>query len=71
MLVNVKVAIALQIEIEGAVAGEQLQHVIEEANAGRNLVSTLALDRQGDGDARFGSVALESRAAHCCAGFEV
>ena len=35
VLVDIEIAVALEFEIECAVAGEQLQHVIEEANAGR------------------------------------
>jgi hypothetical protein len=34
VLIHIEIAIALQFKIEGAVAGEQLQHVVEEANAG-------------------------------------
>ena len=71
VLVDVEIAIAHQLKIESAMPREQLQHVIEEANAGGNLVSAATFDGQCECDARFGRVALESRAALCCTSFEV
>ena len=46
VLIHIEIAVALQLQIEGAVPRKQLQHVIEEANAGRDLVPALAFDRQ-------------------------
>ena len=45
VLVHVEVARGLERQVEAAVLGEQLQHVIEEADAGRDLVAAAALDR--------------------------
>jgi hypothetical protein len=45
------------------VAREQLQHVIEEADAGEDCVAPLAFDRQLDGDARFRRVAFKDDGA--------
>ena len=58
MLVHIEIAGALQLQIESAVPREQLQHVIEEANAGGDLVLAFAFDRQPDGDARLGRYAV-------------
>src|SRR2546428_10918809 len=38
MLVDVEVAFGFQLEVEAAVPGEQLEHMIEEADAGGDLV---------------------------------
>ena len=43
VLIDVEIAVAFEFEIECAVAGEQLQHVIEEANAGGDLVLAAGL----------------------------
>ena len=59
VLVHVEIAVALEFEIECAVAREQLQHVIEEADAGGDLVLAAAFDRELDRDARLGGVALK------------
>ena len=43
VLIDVQVAIGAQGEVESAVPGEQLEHVIEEADAGGDLVLAAAL----------------------------
>src|SRR5579863_248004 len=60
MLIDIEVSVAFEREIEGAVAREELQHVIEEADTGCDLVSALAFDGETDRDARLGGVALEA-----------
>ena len=47
VLIDVEVALGLQFQIEAAVLGEQLQHVIKKPDAGRDLVRALPvqLDR--------------------------
>ena len=57
VLVDVEIALTRELEIEAAVAREQLEHVIEEANAGRDLVFAGALDGERQIDLRLGSVA--------------
>jgi hypothetical protein len=44
-------------------ASEELQHVVEEANTGRNFVLSAPFDSEMDGDARFGGVALDDGGA--------
>src|SRR6202008_4018862 len=63
VLVHVEIAVALELEIEGSVAREEFQHVIEEANPGRDLVLALAFDCELDRDAGLRRVALETRSA--------
>ena len=46
VLVDVEIAGRLQRQIEAAVAREQLQHVIEETDAGADVVAAAAVDRQ-------------------------
>ena len=38
VLIDIEIAVALQFEVEAAVASEELEHVIEETDAGRDLV---------------------------------
>jgi hypothetical protein len=63
VLIHIEVAVAFEFEIEGAVACEQLQHVIEEANAGGDFVLPAAFNGEFDGDARLGGVASETGGA--------
>ena len=46
VLVHVQVAACRDLQVETAVAGEKLEHVIEEANAGGNLVAPAAVQVQ-------------------------
>ena len=54
VLVHVEVAFDLEGEVEAAVAGEELQHVIEEADAGGDGVASLPVDEEGKGDVGLG-----------------
>src|ERR1035437_9933270 len=64
VLVHVEIALGLQGEVEAAVLGEQLQHVVEEANAGRDVIASAALDFQGAGDACLFGIALNGGGSH-------
>src|SRR4051812_28618058 len=64
MLIDVEVPLDLQRQIEGAVPGEELEHVIEEADAGADVVTPASFDRQLQADRRFARVAFDQRAAH-------
>ena len=61
MLIDVEIALRLQREIEAAVAREQLQHVIEEADAGADVVPALPVDRQPPLDLRLRRTSIERR----------
>jgi hypothetical protein len=45
VLVDIEVALGFELEIEATVMGEEFQHVIEETDPSRNLVSTAAFNR--------------------------
>ena len=53
VLIDIEIAFGCELEIEAAVFGEELQHVIEEADAGRNLVASAAFDAEFAADLRF------------------
>ena len=60
VLIDVEVAIGIELEIEAAVFGEQFEHVVEEADAGRDFVAAAAFD---------GTACRESGFPWCCAGW--
>ena len=64
MEVDVEVALRAHMEIEQAVPGELVQHVVEEADPGCDIGRAGAVEVDGDGDARFLGVALHGGAAH-------
>src|SRR3974390_31563 len=66
MLVDIKVARRLQLQIECAVASNQLHHVVEEAYAGADLRAAVPLDRQRHTNVRFVGLAVELRPPHAC-----
>ena len=64
VLIDVEIAIGFEGEVEASVFGEQLQHVVEETDAGGDVVAAAAFDFQGAGDARFFGVALDVGGSH-------
>ena len=64
MLVHVQIALGAQFQVEAAVFGEQLQHVIEETDAGRDFIGPAPLDAQPSGNARFLGIAADGRVPH-------
>jgi uncharacterized 2Fe-2S/4Fe-4S cluster protein (DUF4445 family) len=64
MLVHVQVAFGVELQIEAAMLGEQLQHVIEEADAGGDLVAAAAFDLERAADLRLFGVALDGGSSH-------
>jgi PHP family Zn ribbon phosphoesterase len=63
MLINVQITFGFEIQIEAAVPRKKLQHVIEEANARRDLVRAGAVQIQAGADIGFGRVAVQSGGA--------
>jgi hypothetical protein len=53
MLIDIKVAGGMQREIETAVLGEQLKHMVEEADAGAHVIAAFTFDLEGAADLRF------------------
>ena len=61
MLIDVEVAGGLHLEIEAAMARDEIQHVIEKADAGAVVVAALAVERQRDLDLRFRRAPIDYR----------
>ena len=59
-----EVAAGTQAEVEAAVAGELLQHVVEHADAGFHVAVAAALEPEGDIDLGFLGPALDRALAH-------
>ena len=59
--IHIGIAFAGEFQIEIPVPGEQLQHVVQKAAAGLHRVFPLAIQFQGERDARFRRVTL-----NCC-----
>jgi hypothetical protein len=53
VLIDIEVTGGMQSEIEPAVLGEQLEHMVEEADAGPHVVTALPFDLEGAVDLRF------------------
>lgn len=62
--IDVQIALRLDLEVDHAVAGDLVEHVIEEADAGRQLGRAAAVEIDLDSDFRFEGVALNFGAAH-------
>src|SRR5579872_1501597 len=59
VLIHVKIAARAKVEIESAVTGEKLQHVIEKADAGGNSVTPAAIEVQSNLNVRLRRRAME------------
>ena len=64
VLVHVEIAIGVELQVEAAVLGEELQHVIQEADAGGDLVAAAAFDFERAADSRLLGVALDGGGSH-------
>ena len=64
MLVDVEIPVRLQREIERAMARDELEHVIEEPDAGRDVVAPLALDGELQANGGLARLPVDQRAPH-------
>src|SRR3546814_13191080 len=64
MLVDVEIALGGDLQVDQRMARKLLQHVIEKADTGRNLVHPGAVEVQLDQDLRFGRIASDGGGAH-------
>ena len=53
VIVNVQIALAFNRQIKQSVAREQVEHVIEKADAGVDCARTAAVEIERDGDVGF------------------
>ena len=63
VLVHIQIAARSELEIETAVPCEEFQHVVEEADAGRDAVSPAPVEREPDVNVCFGGLAANGRSA--------
>src|SRR5690606_35822942 len=61
VVVDSQVSLRLHLQVEKTVPRPQLQHVVEEGNAGRNLRPAGAVEIQPQADARFARRAFDHR----------
>ncbi len=66
VLVHVEIAADGEIEIEGAVAGDLLEHVIEETNAGGDAGFSAAVEIEAQADIGFLGFAAQRGFSHNC-----
>src|SRR4051794_32484111 len=64
MLVDIEVATSFEFEIKSAVFCEQFEHVVEEANSGRDFVSPRAIQPQMTSDLRLFRISLDFCLSH-------
>src|SRR5262249_59410450 len=64
MLIDVEVAGRGDLEVEGPMAREQLEHVVEKANPRSHAVAAAAVESELQGDLRLSGPAIDQRAAH-------
>src|SRR6185436_995117 len=64
MLIYVEIAGRLDLQIETAVPGEELEHVVEEPDSCRDLVAPSAFETDCQGDLRLGRLPIDYRAPH-------
>ena len=59
VLIDVEIAVRLDAQIEAAVTREELEHVVEEADAGRHVVAAPTLEHQRERDPGFGRPSID------------
>src|SRR4051794_20857002 len=64
MLIDVQIPFCPNPQIEAAMFGKQLQHVVEEANSSENLVLRVPIEHQVCGDLRLRGVSIEGGFSH-------
>src|ERR1700686_5822321 len=64
MLIDVEIAVRLQLQIETPVMREQFQHVIKESDASGHLIAPAPLDGEGDLNLRLFAGALDASFSH-------
>jgi len=64
VVVDMEAAIGLDRDVDPGMAGQQVQHVVEEADTGRDVGYAGAIEVHGDLDVGFLGLALDGRRAH-------
>src|SRR5687767_4018810 len=66
MLIDVEISIRTQRQVEAAVTRKQLEHVVEEADSGPDVVLPLAIDDQLAANLRLRRLAVDSGPTYFC-----
>lgn len=61
MSVHVEVAVSFEREVEAAMTGDQLQHVVEEPDAGADAIPSASVDFKADAHVCFPRPAINGR----------
>lgn len=64
VIINVQIADRLDREVDAGMAGEEIEHMVEKADAGRDISRAGAIEVHGDLDLGFLGLALDLRGAH-------
>src|SRR5208283_4738198 len=64
MLVHVQIAVRLQLQVESAVARNQLQHMVEKTDSAADLGATVAFNRHRNADVGFFGLAMNAGVPH-------
>ena len=64
MMIDVQVALGLDVEVDPRMPRQKVEHVIEEADAGRNRRAAFAVEIDGDLDAGFLGGPFHGRLTH-------
>jgi hypothetical protein len=64
MLIDMQVADRLHRQIDARMPGQEIEHVVEEADAGRDVGQTRAIEVDGDLDVGLFGLAPDGRCAH-------
>ena len=64
MLVDVEVALGVHRQVHDAVPGHQLQHVVQEADAGPHVVAPRPVQVEPDRDGRLAGAPVDQSFAH-------
>ena len=63
-MIDVQIADRLDREVNAGMAGEEIEHMVEKADAGRDIGHAGAIEVHGDLDVGFLGLALDRRGAH-------
>ena len=63
-MVDMEVAIGLHGDVDAGMPGQQVEHMVEKADTGRNLGHARAIEVYRDLDVGFLGLALDGRCAH-------
>tara|TARA_Y100000588_G_scaffold370862_1_gene441533 strand:- start:3556 stop:3915 length:360 start_codon:yes stop_codon:yes gene_type:complete len=66
VLIDVQITESLDLQVESAVAGDQLEHVVKESDTCGDAVTALSFETDSYGDFCFGGMPFDDCASHAC-----